>query len=407
MPISYAEQTTLTCPNCGEAFTVEVWTLVDAAERPDLLEALHAGTLDAVTCPHCAYTGPAGAPLLLHHPAHRRVYFAVPPGASEHQWREQAQALLYLLIGSLPEHDRHAYLGDVQVEQDVEGIRRSLARRARRAAAAAAPDQAQQPVVRSEAPPVAAPGASVRPEQVPELLDAVRALVAADDASQFDVIVDEHPQLLTAAVDPLLAELIAVAEAEAEHQVAEALRAVRDELLRRRGGAGPPAAPVSTESAEAAGADQAIPVELSEAAYQALLQATSSAEVYDLVRSYPALLEPWADAELLAREEAALEEGNERLAGTIDDRRAALEALRADLAGETGLLQAVRALLVASTEEALARVLADYPALLTDAAQEMLLEVAAGARAEGDPTLAAYAVECRAMLRTVRAGLAE
>ena len=73
MSISYSENTSLTCPACGQDFAATVWMLVDAVERPDLADALREGTLNVVACPHCDYNGPAGAPMLFHDPAKRRV----------------------------------------------------------------------------------------------------------------------------------------------------------------------------------------------------------------------------------------------------------------------------------------------------------------------------------------------
>src|SRR5689334_6051472 len=143
MPISYSENANLTCPACQQDFAAEVWMLVDAAERPDLAQALRDGALNVVACPHCGNQGPAGGPLLFHDPANRRVYFAAPAGALEHELREQAQSLLYLLVGSLPEEQRRAYLGDVQVEQEVEGVRRAVLRR--QAARRAPPEHAPPP----------------------------------------------------------------------------------------------------------------------------------------------------------------------------------------------------------------------------------------------------------------------
>jgi hypothetical protein len=125
------------------------------------------------------------------------------------------------------------------------------------------------------------------------------------------------------------------------------------------------------------------------------------------VRDHPTLLESWADAELAARAEAALDEGNERLARGIEERREILAEMRAEFNSQAPLLQAIQALLQADDEDELAEVLNEYPILLTDAAQDALFSFAAGARAQGDQQLAEYAIECRAMLRKVREGLEE
>jgi hypothetical protein len=146
---------------------------------------------------------------------------------------------------------------------------------------------------------------------------------------------------------------------------------------------------------------------LSDAAYQALLRVDSIEDLRAATRDYPSLLEEWADIELIARIEATLEEGNERLARTIEVRREALAELRAQVSSRDPLLQAVRALMEADGEAEVADVISAYPILLTDAAQDALFGLAAAARAQGDMDLADDAISCRALLRTVRAGVEE
>jgi len=55
MPNSYARQFDLTCPECSENFTAEVYLIVDIDERQDLLERIRAGTLHDIHCPKCGY----------------------------------------------------------------------------------------------------------------------------------------------------------------------------------------------------------------------------------------------------------------------------------------------------------------------------------------------------------------
>jgi hypothetical protein len=403
MSLSYSENTSLTCPSCGQDFAAEIWMLVDAAERPDLTDALREGILNIVTCPHCDYSGPAGAPLLFHDPANRRVYFAAPSDGAEHEWREQAQSLLYLLVGSLPEEQRRPYLGDVQVEQEVEGVRRAVLRRqgSRRGAAqpAALPPAARGVEHHVVEPPVAEPPADPSP-----ILGAVRALLAADSPEQFAAIVDEHPALLSAAADTTLAQLAEVAYAQGERDVAVALGEARTELGRMRVG-------VRGQGMKDGEVDSIphplspIPQSLSDAAYQALMAVVSAEELRAAARDHPALLDAWADAELAERVEAALDAGDERLATAIEERREVLAALREELSGQAALPQALKALLQADGEDELAAALTEHPILLTDAAQDALLQLASESRQRGDDQLAEYAVECRAMLRKVREGL--
>jgi CpXC motif protein len=432
MPISYSENARLTCPACGTGFEAEVWTLVDAAERPDLAQALLDGALDTVTCPHCGAPGPAGRPLVFHDPANRRVYFAAPPGVEQHVWREQAQSLLYLLVGSLAEEARLPYLGDVQVEQEVEGVRRAVLRRQRRRAAVPGsqgatetrrvsdqdlPDSPRHPAAPSPDHTVTPPSSL----DVSSLVDLVRTLLAADSDQEFAAIVAQHPELLSDDADTAIDQLAEVAYGEGQRDVSMALHELRVALARMRttgtleiSDSEEHAAPSPTSVAEAQdsgslerseGSNLQSPI--SDMAYQALLLASSPDELIAITRDYPVLLEEWADSALAARAEAVLDEGNERLARTLEGRREALADLRAHLSDQDTLLQAVRELIEADGEDAIAQVLTDYPILLTDIAQDALFGLAAGARAQGDQDLAEYTIECRALLRRVRVGLEE
>ena len=65
--ISYAQTAPVTCPACGHGFDFDLWLIVDAARRPDLVARIRAGTLHDVVCPQCgAAIGRADAPLLLY-----------------------------------------------------------------------------------------------------------------------------------------------------------------------------------------------------------------------------------------------------------------------------------------------------------------------------------------------------
>lgn len=68
MPYSYAQTSEVTCPACGKAFSTDVWLIVDAGERPDLIERLRTDTLHTLTCPHCGRTASLDAPILLFFP---------------------------------------------------------------------------------------------------------------------------------------------------------------------------------------------------------------------------------------------------------------------------------------------------------------------------------------------------
>lgn len=406
MSISYAEFASLTCPVCHTPFEAEIWTLLDVRERPDLADMLLSGELNVVTCPQCGHRSDAGGPLLVHDPDGRRVYFAAPAGAPEHVWRERAQELLYVLVGSLPEAARLPYLGDVQVEVEISGVRKAMLRRGGRFAPRS-PETPERSRNVQPPPPQVEPGDAAAPDAI---VIALEELIAADTAVEAAAVVDRHPVLTTPDADAVIEQLIGAARAQAEHDIARALIEARVLLTDLRAGAMPGDRQDRLDAALSAAPSSREPgaLRLADQAYQAFLRAESPRVLREAVFDYPTLLEPWVDDELAARVDAALDEGNEHLAQTIELRRDALARLRADMTGDEGLRQAIDALLRAGHEaDALATAVGEYPALLTDAAHTALFELAASARARGDHALAEYAVECRALLRRVREGLQE
>ncbi|PWH13012.1 MAG: hypothetical protein DDG60_11390, partial [Anaerolineae bacterium] len=68
MSHSLSQPTSLTCPRCSATVQAEVWLIVDAAERPDLLEKAKEGRLHEIACPQCGPLGQVDAPLLLYFP---------------------------------------------------------------------------------------------------------------------------------------------------------------------------------------------------------------------------------------------------------------------------------------------------------------------------------------------------
>jgi len=177
MPRSYAETTTLHCPDCGQPFQAEIWLIVDAAERADLVERIHEGTLHTVTCPHCGHQAAVDAPLLVHDPEHQRLLFAPPQGSSQEQDRQMAGQL----AGRLAEtflYPRPAYLGQIQaVPLELLG----LALEAGSPAALQAALEEQLGAALADDPRLAA----------------VQALIAADSPAEVMEAAREHPILLT------------------------------------------------------------------------------------------------------------------------------------------------------------------------------------------------------------------
>jgi hypothetical protein len=415
MPISYQEQSQLTCPACGVEFAASLWLILDAQEQPEAVAALLRDELNLLVCPACGHSGSAGAPMLFHDGLARRVIFAPAPGSAEHEWREQARELHALLVGSLPEEQRRPYLGDVDIAQDLAGMAHRLRRTAKRYAAR--PSVSQVPPVPEQAgdtePPDALAQSSPLPveraaaaETTPPLLVAVEALLGADSPEELERTLAAHPILLDPASDAQLAQLAEVAVEQRAYEVAESLREVRA-LLGRVGAMARSAPAVSPAGEPPSAAPLTAHAPLAEEVIQALLHAQSAAELVTLVATYPELSHPAADQLLAERVELALDEGNDRLALSLEERREVLVQLRAASPADAASLdEAIEALLIAEGEAAIAAALAAYPILLEESAAQALWQFAAEARANDDEELARYATQCRAMLQRIRDGLA-
>jgi CpXC protein len=421
MPISFQEHAELTCPDCGADFTADVWLVLDAGEQPDEVAALRSAQLNIVACPSCGNSGPAGAPLLYHDGAARKVIFAPAPGSEEHEWREQARDLHALLVGSIAEDQRRPYLADVDIVQDLAGVGRLLERMARRRGAGQGDKGARGQGDRATPPTtVAAPAKPTThhppPTTQPPLLAAVEALLAADTAEELRAVLAGHPVLLDPSTDAALAELADVAVAQREPEIAESLGQARKLLARAaRGGGLEQAIDDLSEPSIASDPEPGPMAERLEPALQALLLAGSAAELAQALERFPLLALPEIDGLLSERVELALDAGDERHAADLEDRREVLAQLRGARAAQPAeaapaadaptIDEAIEALLLADGEEAMAVVIDAYPVLLEDVAAQALWQFAAEARASGDEDLAIFAIECREMLRRVREGL--
>jgi len=95
---SLAQRPELTCPQCNQTFQAEIWQVVDAAERPDLLEKVLQGTIHDLPCPQCGNRGRIDAPLLIFRPqADPPVIFSPAQGTTPEQDQEHAHGLVGLL----------------------------------------------------------------------------------------------------------------------------------------------------------------------------------------------------------------------------------------------------------------------------------------------------------------------
>ena len=370
MSISYAETVPLTCPRCGRDFASEIFILVDAVERPELVARILDDTLHDTRCPQCGQSGRVAAPMLYHDSLHARVLLAVPPAMPESEWHEVGQTLLWTLIGALPETARLPYLGAVQAEAGLAGVAEII----RREQLVGAGD--------ADMPPIAL---------------AIGALLTADGPEALLQTLAQHPILQEDQAVTILEQLAAEAgktgQTEAEggfRRAAELLQSVKRERATQ---------PITLQLP-----GQPAPAGIGELA-TALLAATTGAELAALVDQHPALLDAEADAALAAQIATARGQGQERIAAGLAERAEALRELRAQYQAQQPVLLAVQAYLEA--ESADEQIVLEREELTTDAADAALLRLAEGARADGDATFAAFVAERRRFLQEVRAALEE
>jgi len=377
MPVSFSETLEVACPRCGNPFAPEVWLIVDARERPDLVAKILDGTLHDTHCPSCGQAGQAPAPLLYHNRYARRVLFAVPPGMAEDEWRAAAEGLLWTLVGALPESLRDPYLGELQAEAGLAGV----------AAVLHAEGLAEADLSSGE--------------DLPPIVQAIQALLAADGADEIQRVLQQHTILLDPQAVAILRELAREARKQAEDEAAAGFSRAAEILdeVRAQGLLDALRAPASQPAqSHSASPDQDDP--LDELAY-ALLRSHTGPMLAETVDQYPQLLDATIDEDLAAWSARAQAHGKSRLAQGIDERREALRSMRAQYDAERPVFEAVEALLRAGTADDLEHVLVEHDALYTDAADAVLDRLAASA----DPELAAHITERRVFLKRIRNAL--
>jgi hypothetical protein len=339
MTISYREERTQTCPHCNATYRIEVWLILDAQEQPAEVEMVQQTQANQLLCPHCGGKHQARAPLLLHHAAIPCVLFAPAPDSAEHSWRDQARTLLQLLVERLPPHQRHPYLGEVQLAQDVAGMARLLRRMQQRQARTpdTVADQPHQP-----AAPTAAPTAETRKQVAPArpadrsptvhshtLWNAVQTLLGADSPQEFRALVGEYyPFLLEPESDLALRHMADALFEQRQYELADHVSSLRQFIQELR--SGPTGLSAQAEPATDAppGHPAQPPATLPAAAYAALLRAQTTAAMLEATQEHTVLLEPWVNDCLLACIDQAVDDGYEHLAIVLEQRREVLFELR-------------------------------------------------------------------------------
>ncbi|HRQ38253.1 MAG TPA: CpXC domain-containing protein, partial [Chloroflexota bacterium] len=221
MTHSLSQTATLTCPQCGQPFTADIWLIVDASERPDLLDRIRAGMLHDLPCPHCNHEGDVDAPLLLYRPSETPpLLFSPAQQTSQEQDQEQVAGLLRILHDALGDTWQAGWLENLpvvlrpllpaalsddpeaamqqvaaQVEQELERLRQENP-----AAFAELQAAAQQQMGDED------------DEAVPPLLNTIQQFIQVETWTESYRFVQAHPELLDDEAIALLEGLVDAAQ---------------------------------------------------------------------------------------------------------------------------------------------------------------------------------------------------
>jgi CHAT domain-containing protein len=95
MGVSYSPEIIVPCVACGKEFSPEPYVIVNASERPDLVDLIKRNILHNAVCPYCNVIMTFAMPLLVYRPdATVLVIHSPVPGATESQ-REQHEDMLF------------------------------------------------------------------------------------------------------------------------------------------------------------------------------------------------------------------------------------------------------------------------------------------------------------------------
>ncbi|HID86128.1 MAG TPA: hypothetical protein EYP55_01970, partial [Anaerolineae bacterium] len=336
------QKVTLPCPDCGQEFEAQIWTILDLGQEPDLARRFLAGEINVARCPGCGQAGFVAAPLAVHDPARERVIFFVPevPGLDEAGRRAVISQLGNALLATLPPGQRPEYLFRPVVVSEPQALAEALT-------------------------PQPEPGEG---EEVKEALELIQQALAAEDP---EVFVREH---LDAFDETVLAVLAAAAEqvqADGEAEMAVALQALGALVVRLKLEA---ASPELVQAVKAFGA---------------LLACESREEVEALVAEHPELVLQGAGG--------AVEEMSRW--ATDPDVRRRLQAVAGWLQEVHPLLRALTEFIRAESWDESRRILNRHPELLGDEADALLAHLITAAQTQGDEKAVRILEEHRALLR--------
>ncbi len=99
------------CPQCEHPFVVEVRTIIDVGEEPELKEQFLRGQINQAHCPQCGTTGMLSTPLVYHDPEKELLATYVPSelGLSSDEQERTVGNLVNAVMNNMPQEQRKGY----------------------------------------------------------------------------------------------------------------------------------------------------------------------------------------------------------------------------------------------------------------------------------------------------------
>lgn len=197
------------CPNCGAAYVVPVFSIIDLGVNPELLNPLLGGQINMAICPSCGAGGPLSAPLLLHDPSHEFLGVYMPPVGMDDLQRQKAIGdLTQALMRKLPAEARRGYMLQPKQYADWNRLMEKL--------------WEFQGVT---------PEMLRRQRQQSEALQSLLRL--ADDPTALDIALERYRDLIDMTFFSLLDRMLMVVSAQGDQQMTGQMMALRNALIER------------------------------------------------------------------------------------------------------------------------------------------------------------------------------
>jgi len=212
MPVP-AIPVSVTCPNCKNTFAVQVRTVIDVGEEPELKEEFLKGQVNYAQCPKCGTGGMLTSAIVYHDPAKELLITYVPSemGLSADQQEKYVGSLVSSVMDSLPPEQRKGYFFQPKTALTLESVIDSI---------------------------LEADGVSkeVLEQQRARLRLINQLLAAKDDDKTLDKLVDEHRNEMDYEFFLTLSGMIDVNQQEPREESdtrAEEIKELRSKLLDR------------------------------------------------------------------------------------------------------------------------------------------------------------------------------